>query len=102
MALSFLTFHVHLVCDLLGSGVPPCGIVYFFPFSRSEFLTPYGWPLASPQNAAVWLAAIAVTVWVGVTRGMTFGESFLPARADYAVVETLRKILSPSRSKTGN
>jgi len=91
LAYSLATFHLHLLCDLLGSG-RDWSIVYFFPFSRREFLSPYGWPLASPQNAAVWLAAVAFTVWIGLARGRTFAESFLPAKADAAIVETLRKL----------
>ena len=50
LLLSLLAFHVHLICDLLGSG-RDWPIVYFYPFSRHEYFTPYGWPLASPQNA---------------------------------------------------
>ena len=89
--LSLLAFHLHLLCDGLGSG-RDWPIVYFFPFSRHEYFTPYGWPLASPQNAFVWLAAVAVTIWVGVVRGRTFAEAFLPARGDAAVVKALRDI----------
>jgi membrane-bound metal-dependent hydrolase YbcI (DUF457 family) len=91
LLLSFLAFHVHLVCDLLGSG-RDWPIVYFYPFSRHEYFTPYGWPLASPQNALVWVAAVALTVWVGITRGRTFAEAFLPARADAAVAKALHGI----------
>lgn len=91
LLLSALAFHVHLLCDWLGSG-RDWPIVYFYPFSRHEYFTPYGWPLASPQNAAVWLAAVALTVWIGITRGRTFAEAFLPARADAAVVRALRDI----------
>jgi len=91
LLLSLLAFHVYLICDLLGSG-RDWPIVYFYPFTRHEFLTPYGWPLASPQNAFVWLAAVALTLWVGITRGGTFAEAFLPARADAAVVKALRDI----------
>jgi hypothetical protein len=91
LLLSLAAFHVHLLCDLLGSG-RDWPIVYFYPFSRHEFYTPYGWPLASPQNAMVWLAAVALTIWIGITRGRTFAEAFLPARADAAVVKALRGI----------
>jgi inner membrane protein len=92
MLLSLAAFHLHLVCDLLGSG-RDWSIVYWYPSSRSEFMTPYGWPLASPQNAFVWLAAVAATVWIALKRGRTFGEAFLPARADAAVVAVLKKWL---------
>ena len=95
--LSFLAFHVHLLCDWLGSG-RDWPIVYFYPFSRHEYFTPYGWPLASPQNAIVWLVAVALAVWIGITQGRTFAEAFLPARADAAVVKALRDISGRFRS----
>lgn len=98
MLLSLAAFHAHLVCDLLGSGVD-WPIVYFYPWSRSEFMTPYGWPLASPQNAVVWLLAVGATIWIAIVRGRTFGEAFLPARADEAVVRTLRKLSSRRQPK---
>jgi membrane-bound metal-dependent hydrolase YbcI (DUF457 family) len=94
--LSLLAFHVHLVCDLVGSG-RDWPIVYFYPFSRHEFCTPYGWPLASPQNAVAWLAAVALTIWIGITRGRTFAEAFLPARADAAVAKALRHVYTGLR-----
>ena len=100
LLLSLLAFHVHLICDLLGSG-RDWPIVYFYPFSRHEFYTPYGWPLASPQNGLVWLAAVTLTVWVGITRGRTFAETFLPARADAAVVKVLRDNFSRWRHSPG-
>ena len=100
LLLSLVAFHLHLVCDLLGSG-RDWAIVYFFPFSRHEFMSPYGWPLNSPQNAFVWLAAVAATVWIAIKRGRTFAEAFLPARADSAVARTLRNLFSrkPSGSE---
>ena len=67
-----------------------------------EHYTPYGWPLASPQNALVWLAAVALTVWIGVTRGRTFAEAFLPTRADAAVVAALRRIYGRFRGNSAN
>jgi inner membrane protein len=96
---SLAAFHLHLVCDLLGSG-RDWPIVYWYPFSRREFMTPYGWPLASPQNALVWLGAVGVTIYIGIKRGRTFAEAFLPARADAAVVATLRKLFHRGASKT--
>ena len=93
LLLSLVAFHVHLLCDLLGSG-RDWSIVYFFPFSRHEYMSPYGRTLASPQNALVWLAAVAATVWIAIKRGRTFAEAFLPAKADAAVVRILRKIFS--------
>lgn len=105
LLLSLVTFHVHLICDWLGSG-RDWPIVYFYPFSRREYYTPYGWPLASFQNVGVWLAAVALAVYVGIATGRTFVEAFLPARADAAVVKALRDIYArfrrpASRNNTG-
>jgi hypothetical protein len=97
--LSLLAFHVHLICDLLGSGID-WPIVYFYPFSRHEFITPYGWSLASPQNGIVWLLAMAMIIWIGVKRGRTFAETFLPARTDAAIVAVLRRRLTPNTTYT--
>jgi len=88
-ALSFAAFHLHLVCDLLGSGVE-WSIAYLYPFGAGEIATPFGWPLDSWQNAAVTAAALAACAAVGVRRGYTVAESFLPARIDRAVVRALR------------
>jgi hypothetical protein len=94
--LSFAAFHLHLACDLVGSGAggQPWPIVYLWPFSSHETMFFHGWDLASPQNAIVWLAAVAATIWIGVRHGRTFVEVFLPARGDAAVVATLRKYFS--------
>jgi len=88
-ALSFAAFHLHLVCDLLGSGVE-WSIAYLYPVSAHEFATPFGWPLDSWQNAAVTAAALAACAAVGVRRGYTVTESFLPVRIDREVVGVLR------------
>jgi inner membrane protein len=90
LALSFLAFHLHLICDLLGSGrVWP--IVYFYPFSEYEYFSPFGWALASWQNVSITAAAFLAIGWVGVTRGHTFAEAFMPVAWDKKVVEALRQ-----------
>jgi membrane-bound metal-dependent hydrolase YbcI (DUF457 family) len=95
-AFALVAFHVHLLCDLLGSGVD-WSIAYFWPFSSREFVTPYGWPLASWQNALITVVALFCIGWIGVTRGRTFTETFLPAKADQAVVAVLRRRFRFSR-----
>ncbi len=95
--LSLIATHFHLVCDLLGSGTD-WPIVYWYPFSRHEYFTPYGWPLASWQNLIVGLAALAAIGWVGIKRGYTFAETFLPAKADSTIVEVLRRRLTSQRT----
>jgi len=93
-ALSLVTFHVHILSDLVGSGAQgtPWAVYYFWPFSWHEWFIPWGWDLASPTNAFIWLAAVAVTVKIALVHDRTFGEAFLPARADAAVVATLRRV----------
>jgi hypothetical protein len=93
--LSLVAFHIHLLCDLVGSGAQgePWPITYLWPFSNREIMFTHGWDLASPQNAFVWLAAVGCTIWIAVTQGRTFAEAFLPARADAAVVATIRKLV---------
>ncbi len=88
--LALLAFHFHLLCDLLGAG-RDWPIVYLLPFSHYEYFTPYGWPLASWQNATITVAALMAIGWIGVVRGRTIAETFLPAKADLAVVEVLRR-----------
>lgn len=102
LALTLVAFHVHLLCDLVGSGFEgeKWPIYYFYPFSYYELLSPYGWDLASPQNVAVWLAVVAATIWIGIVHGRTFVETFLPARADGAVVERLRRLAARWRGRS--
>jgi hypothetical protein len=88
--LAFVAFHLHIACDLLGSGVE-WTISYFYPFSGWQLATPYGWPLVSWQNFAITAALIVVCAAVGVWRGYTVTEAFLPARVDREVVYALRQ-----------
>jgi hypothetical protein len=97
--LAAVAFHLHLVCDLLGSGIE-WGIAYVYPFSVSALSTPYGWPLDSWQNVLVSAAALAACGAVAVRRGYTVTEAFLPARADRAVVAVLRRWFGDDRGVT--
>jgi membrane-bound metal-dependent hydrolase YbcI (DUF457 family) len=96
-ALAFATYHLHLLCDLLGAG-RDWPIVYFWPFSKYEYFTPYGWPLASWQNITITVVALVFIAWIGIVRGYSFVETFLPAKADAAVVEVLRRRFAPHRT----
>ncbi len=97
-SLALASFHLHLICDLLGSG-RAWPIAYFYPFSSWEYFSPFGWSLASWQNVMITgLAFVAIGI-IGVRRGRTFAEAFLPARAEAAIVQTLRRRFGPA-SKT--
>lgn len=87
--LSLATFHLHLVCDLLGSG-REWTIMYLYPASRFELMNPHGWPLASWQNISLTALGFVVCAVIGVRRGRTFAETWLPATADSVIVATLR------------
>ena len=54
--LSLATFHLHLLCDLAGSG-PGWTIHYYWPTSMREWYWKGQWDLASWQNALVGMVA---------------------------------------------
>jgi len=103
LLLALVTFHLHLACDLIGSGVAhqPWSITYFWPFSRSEYWVNFGWDLASVQNGAIWVLAVVLTGWIGVRWRRTFCEAFLPQRTDAAIVAVLRKRFSRRQAAAG-
>ena len=93
LLLSLLSFHLHLVLDLLGSGGPDGSIwpiPYFAPFSLREINFTYQWGLASWQNVAATVLLMAASWALAVRRGRTLIEPISP-RADAAVVVVLRR-----------
>jgi hypothetical protein len=87
--LAFAVFHLHLMCDLLGSGLE-WPIQYWWPLSNAVYATPYGWELDSWQN---WVIGVAALLWIlrlGIRTGHTFAECFVTARLDHDIVQTLR------------
>jgi len=88
--LAFLAFHLHLLCDLFGSGTA-WGIVYFYPINSDEYVSPIRWELNSWQNLTVTVIALLASGRLAIRNGRTFAETVMPARWDALVVETLRK-----------
>ena len=86
--LSFAAFHLHLLCDLAGSG-PGWPITYLAPFSRVETMWSGQWNLASWQNSIIGLAATLAVLSCALPFGRTLVELF-SAKADLKVVATLR------------
>ncbi len=87
-------FHLHLVCDFLGSGAD-WPIQYFWPLSDTFYHTPYGWELDAWQN---WVAAVTLILVCGrlaINSGHSFAETFLPKSGDEAVVAALRQRFVP-------
>jgi hypothetical protein len=96
-ALAFASFHLHLVCDLLGSAGPDgslWGIPYFQPLCATMIDNPYQWQLASVPNVAITLGALAFAIVIALRRGRSPVEPF-SARADAAVVAAIRRRLAP-------
>ena len=102
-ALAFAAFHLHLLCDLAGSG-PGWPIHYLWPFSLEEIMWSGQWNLASWQNSVIGLSATIAVLACAIPFGRTAVELF-SLKADAAVVATLRKRFkenSPSLSGRGS
>jgi inner membrane protein len=93
-ALVFLSFHLHLLEDLLGSRGPEgyqWPISYFMPFSRAcEFSWRYQWALNGWQNFAITILLLMTTFYLAWLRGFSPLE-MVSLRADAAFVRTLRE-----------
>jgi inner membrane protein len=87
--LSLATFHLHLLCDLMGSG-PGWGIVYFWPTSPREFFWRGQWNLASWQNSLIGLGATLACLACALRWRRTVVE-VLSVRWDSEVTRTLRR-----------
>jgi inner membrane protein len=92
--LSLCAFHVHLLCDLLGSGAS-WPMQYFWPLSETMYGTSFGCELDSWQNWVVAIGAILLCGSIAVRRGYSVAEAFLPKTVDYAIVATLRRRFCP-------
>ncbi len=92
---AFLAFHLHLLCDLLGSRGPEAGdlwpIFYFGPFSNHPMWLWRGqWKLDGWQNQTISVALLAWSFRTAVARGESFVGVF-NRRLDGVFVGTLRK-----------
>jgi membrane protein insertase Oxa1/YidC/SpoIIIJ len=90
--LAFTVFHLHLVCDLLGSGLD-WPIQYWWPINDTWYVTPYGWGFDSWQNWIIAITLLCITLRLALTTGHSFAESFLTSQQDREVVQTLRRRL---------
>jgi len=90
---AFMSFHLHLVEDLVGSRGPDglgWPIPYLFPFShRWTWIWSGQWALNAWPNMALTAALISVTLWIAVERGFSPVELFSTG-ADRVVIRTLR------------
>jgi hypothetical protein len=90
--LALAAFHLHLLCDLLGSG-PGWPLFYFWPFSREQWFWSGQWDLASWQNSLIGLGATLAVLACAKPFGRTMVELF-SLKADAQVVAAIRKRFS--------
>ncbi len=91
--LSLISFHVHILFDLIGSRGPDdyqWPIWYLYPFSDMQLTWAYQWELVSWQNFAITALLLAYAFHIARTRGRS-PLGFISARADRAFVDTLRR-----------
>lgn len=93
--LAMLTFHLHLLCDLVGSRGPDAAdkwpIFYLAPLRlRPILICPWQWPLFGWQNGVI---SIALFVWA-MALALKRGESFISVfsrKADVIFMETVKQ-----------
>jgi hypothetical protein len=87
------SFHLHLLCDLVGSRGPDgCqwAIPYLLPFSHAWNLTwRHQWALKAWPNVTLTLALLVLALWWSWKQGRSLLELF-SLRADAALARTLR------------
>jgi len=91
--LVFLSFHLHLLCDLVGARGPDgeqWPIPYLAPFSQAWQWSWHGqWALNAWPNFVITIAALAGTFYLAWKRGFSPLETF-SRKADTIFVTTLR------------
>lgn len=102
--LAFLAFHLHLLCDVVGSRGPEgytWPIPYLQPFSdRWQWSWQGQWPLNSWQNFAVTIFLLLLTLVIVQKYGRSPVEMF-STRADQVVVAAIRSRFSRTRVPAG-
>jgi hypothetical protein len=92
--LVFLSFHLHLLCDLVGARGPDgyqWPIPYLLPFSKALQLTWHGqWALNAWQNFLITGVLLIATLWIAWKHGSSPVE-LASARWNHELVEALRR-----------
>jgi inner membrane protein len=98
--LVLLSFHLHLLEDVLGSRGPDGDqwpIPYLAPFSSAVQLTWHGqWGLNAWPNVVITIALVFITLWLAWRRGFSPLE-MISTKADASLVAALRQRF-PERS----
>jgi inner membrane protein len=93
--LALAMFHLHLLCDLVGSRGPSpkdlWPIYYFGPFRyQPMFVWTHQWQLDSWPNRVITLVLFGWAIWLALKKGRSFLEVF-SRRADAVFVGVLRR-----------
>ncbi|MBI5695230.1 MAG: metal-dependent hydrolase [Nitrospirae bacterium] len=92
-ALAFLSFHVHVLCDIAGAGGPDgehWPIPYLWPFTSRVMLEWRGqWLINAWQNVVITALLLCVVFYIAWRRGYSPLE-MVSARADAALVGAVR------------
>jgi hypothetical protein len=93
--LCLLTFHLHLLCDLVGSRGPGpedfWPILYSKPLFRSPVWIWHGqWQLYGWKNNVIFIALFLLALWVSAQKGVSFME-FFGRRIDSTFVTFLQR-----------
>jgi hypothetical protein len=93
--LCLLTFHLHLLCDLIGSRGPEPGDLWPICYSEPLFRHPiwfwgHQWRLDGWQNQTIFVVIFAGSLWVAVKKGYSFVE-VVSERLDTVFIPVLRK-----------
>jgi inner membrane protein len=95
-ALMFMSFHLHLLGDIVGArgqGNDFWAVPYFWPLSTRDYYWSGQWPLNGWQNFVITGALLALTFYWAGKRGYSPLE-MVSSRADQTVVQTLRNRFS--------
>ena len=95
LLLCLLTFHLHLLCDLIGSRGPTVGDFWPICYSEPIFRHPIWfwkgqWRLDGWQNQIIFATLLATSIWLAIRRGYSFLE-VVSERADKVFIQVLRK-----------
>lgn len=103
-ALSLVAFHLHLLCDLVGSRGPDdyqWPIPYLLPFSdKWNLIWADQWELNAWPNILITILLLSVTLYLAWKKGRSPLE-FISKRADIAFTAVLRKRFGQPVSAAG-
>lgn len=96
LCLCLLLFHLHLLCDLIGSRGPELGDFWPICYSEPLFRHPiwfwkHQWKLDGWQNQSIFIVLLLASFWLAVKRGYSFVE-VISRRLDSAFVKVLQKL----------